>query len=163
MIHRKVTLSYSEANVLILETHRLKGKLHRAAVDGPAYIRRDEETGALREELYCWKGRLHREEGPARLEYNENGVAVVEWHCRHGWTHRDPKQGPARIERNETGTILLEESYCVNGWLYRDPADGPCQILREEDGQVSFESYYQWPRSTADRQRGVPPKTPSPR
>ena len=97
-----------ETGIVLLEMHRLNGRLHRNSKQGPALIHRHPDTGTVIEERYYWNGRLHREDGAAVLEYNYlNSVPMSEMYYRHGLIHRDPKQGPARLERNDSGTILL--------------------------------------------------------
>lgn len=123
-----------------IETFRLNRRLHRDSRDGPAYILRDGETGSLLEERYYWHGRLHRMEGPAKLEYWDN-VVVEEMYYRHGLVHRDPADGPAWIQRNRPGTVVIAEHYFVNDQLYRDPAHGPYEITRYETGEIEFEIY----------------------
>lgn len=53
-----------------MEAYRLNGQRHRDPNEGPAHIYRDRETGAVAQELYYWHGRLHRDGGPAKVEYN---------------------------------------------------------------------------------------------
>jgi hypothetical protein len=164
MPYRKVTLIYSDTNMVVLETHRMDDKLHRSEEEGPACIHRDEETSAVLEERYYWKGRLHRERGPAVIKYNIGTIAVVEMYYRHGSMHRDPKHGPAWVERDHTGTLVLIESYHLNGRPFRDPADGPQHIERREDGCIEHEAYSEpRSRSHAGRRPGPPIlKNPSP-
>jgi hypothetical protein len=49
-----------ETGIVLLETHRLNGRLHRNSKQGAAYIRRHPNTGAVIEERYYWNARLYR-------------------------------------------------------------------------------------------------------
>jgi len=138
-----------DTGVVTLEAFRLNGKLHRNHHEGPAYICRSAENGRLVYERYYWHGRLHREGGPAKIEYDLTGkIALEEMYYLHGFPHRDPMQGPAYIERNDHGVARVE-TYLVNGAKYRNPNHGPCSISRYEDGQIEHEEY-------SDREDAVP-------
>jgi hypothetical protein len=155
---REHSLIYdTETGVLIQESHRLDGKLHRDEKDGPALRAWSEVCRELAEECYYWNGRRHRDNGPAELAFNSNGSVHRECYYRHGSLHRDPKQGPALIERNVSGTVVVVESYYVNGRSFRDPADGPYHINRDEDGRIADELYSS--HRSAQRRRL---QTPSP-
>jgi hypothetical protein len=132
-----------DTGVIVMETHRLNGRLHRAPSEGPAYILRERGTVF---ERYYWKGRLHRENGPAWIHYDEDtGVRFVEDYYRHGLSHRDPDDGPSLVVRSDDGRVIMEEAYCFNDKLYRDPAIGPCYIGRDRSGRINRQDY-----STAD-------------
>src|SRR5580704_11435597 len=75
---------------------------------GPAEIVRCAATGIVVEERYYWHGRLHRLDGPARLEYNGKGVVTLEMYFIYGSLHVD-REGPAWIERDEAGTVVIAE------------------------------------------------------
>jgi len=154
-----------ETGVIVCEMHRLDGRLHRDPTEGPAYTTRT-DNGDVVEERYYWHGRLHREDGPAKLAYDVEDRPWREMHYRHGFLHRDPKQGPAWVERDGDGATT--ESYYFNGEPYRDPADGPWAIQRSESGEIIFEQYCDagevvLPSHPSSRShRPVPARTPLP-
>jgi hypothetical protein len=150
--------------LIAVEMHRLNGRLHRDSSEGPAFIART-ETGEVGEERYYWKGRLHREGGPAKLEYSVDGRAGVEMYYRHGLLHRDPQQGPAWIERYLH--IIVAESYFVSGEPYRDPADGPWHISRFNSGKIEHVLFSESKEGTIGRptrggRASLPGRPPSP-
>ena len=131
-----------DTGVVVLESYRLNGKLHRDSKEGPAYIYRNNEDGRVAWERFYWNGRLHREDGPAKVEYNIDGTVMLdEMYYRHGLLHRDPKQGPAWIERSGDGSIMISAGYYLNGKPYRDPSEGPCYIARFDDGTIDQEVF----------------------
>jgi hypothetical protein len=128
------------SGILVLETYRLDGKLHREPKDGPAYIRRSDEGFGIIEERYYWRGKLHRENGPAYILYADNQLILEEeYYHRHGVISRDPKEGPAWVEYFDG--VKVNEEYVLNGVRYRDPADGPCYISRSFDGTVHLQEF----------------------
>jgi len=128
-----------DTGVIFLETHRLNGQLHRDPVEGPAHVRRNE--GSVYERYY-WKGRLHREDGPARIVLDEEtGIRISELYYRHGLYHRNPTEGPAIIFRDPENGTVLTEVYKLFNETYRDPAVGPCHIERERSGKVTEELF----------------------
>jgi hypothetical protein len=144
-----------ETRVVVLETYRQSHRLHRDSTEGPAYIRREPQTGIVLEERYYRHGRYHRDDGPAVVRYSAvNSVPFYEMYYHDGLMHRDPKEGPARIERNWDGSLVLIESYYVYGHPYRDPADGPNHRERREDGSIDCEYYSESNERRPSRKRG---------
>jgi hypothetical protein len=167
MTLRKVTMLYSKTGgVTVSEEYFLNGLRHRNPEEGPACIYRREkngdisaEHGQIAEERYYQNGRLHRENGPAVVRYDWDGVtAIEEWYYRHGKMHRDPKRGPARIERYDAaanGGVVLIEGYYVNGRPFRDPSDGPDYLERRADGSVEEAQYSNPPSAKRPAHRRV--------
>jgi hypothetical protein len=58
----------------------------------------------------------------------------------YGKLHRE--NGPARIERDRKSDVVVREAYVRNGEPYRDPAEGPAVIWRDrKSGAVIGEAY----------------------
>lgn len=145
------------------------GQIHRN--NGPAVTETFAETGDIYSQHWCVNGVRHRENAPARetyfegksraesiIEYYQNGVLhredgpallsrdlegmvrVEEWKVK-GEYHR-ASGGPAyRLRDYETG-VTLEEFYYVNGEMHRD-GDKPAFIERHHgSGVVVQESFY---------------------
>jgi hypothetical protein len=91
--------------------------------------------GALIEEFYR-NGKLHRENGPARIEQQPDGSHYGEYWYRDGQQHCS--DGPAVVEREADGSVA--EEYWVNGKLHRD--DGPAEIEYGPDGFIGYQSYW---------------------
>jgi hypothetical protein len=79
-------------------------------------------------------GKLHREDGPAEILY-ENGQKIIEYWYHDGKWHRD--DGPAVIAYKD-GRISGER-WCRYGEYHRD--DGPA-IIWYENGQKTTEFWY---------------------
>jgi hypothetical protein len=110
-----------DSGIVVEETYRLNGRLHRPCNEGPAVIERSTENGGISRELYYRHGRRHRLNGPARIDYVLAGpIVCLEMHYRNGRIHRDPNEGPAWTERDGRGK-LREESYWVNDHPYDAP------------------------------------------
>ena len=134
----------------------------------PAIIKFDRTGKKVSEEWYTKKNTLHRVDGPAITEYNDDKTREV-W-CYDGTIHRtddgpsivnrlngkvvsqywnkDGKQhrinGPAVIEYYEDGNKKLEEWY-IEGRLHR--LDGPAQVKYEnwngiDNDKKKFEGWY---------------------
>jgi hypothetical protein len=95
----------------------------------------------LKEEWFNKDNKLHREDGPAYIEYyeNENGNIWREVYYINGNIHRE--DGPACIYyyENENGNIW-REVYYINGNIHRE--DGPHVIDYFENGSIKAEWYY---------------------
>lgn len=91
-------------------------------------------------------GNRHREDGPAVIEYREDGrIREEEW-----WfsdrLHRagaGPEDGPAVIVYREDGSVK-QRTWYHHGRLHR--AGGPAEILYGEDGTVKKERWYLYGR-----------------
>ena len=111
--------------VVVEETYRLDGRLHRDEFEGPAIIRRDAASGLIVAMQYWSHGLRHRSTGPASIQRIVSGRTErhIETYYRHGVLHRDPSQGPAMVVWFD-GSVF-EACYVVNGVDYRNPAEGP--------------------------------------
>jgi hypothetical protein len=67
----------------VVEWLSASGQLHRDPREGPALIVRY-PTGRIMEECYCLHDRCHREDGPAVIEYAEDGSVRGEEYWLHG-------------------------------------------------------------------------------
>ncbi len=67
----------------VIEWLSASGQLHRDPREGPALIVRY-PTGRVMEECYCLHDRCHREDGPAVIEYAEDGSIRGEECWLHG-------------------------------------------------------------------------------
>ena len=131
---------------LLVVKHRYNGMYHRDPSEGPAIIyytpNKDNEIDTV---IYCWRGRRHRKDGPAMIEYVDTvegkRIAMLEMYYRHGKLHRDFKDGPAWIERDGRSGRVISEYYYRDGRLYRDPAEGPDEKTWFDSGDVEYENY----------------------
>ncbi len=92
------------------------GKI-RHRKNGPAYIMTDSGTGEVRHESWYENGKLHRETGPAVIDYD--GVVVT----RESWylddkLHRE--NGPASIFRDAKTGDMKYQGWFINGSPHRD-------------------------------------------
>jgi uncharacterized protein len=145
-LRHRSTIVDMDTGVVIEETYRLDGRLHRDQTEGPAQILRRSDSGQVTSECYYWNGRLHREDGPAQIHYRVDtkkpyakGYPYIIGYYRHGKLHRDQKEGPARIECYRG--VVVEEHYAVHNKVCRDPEDGPCHISRNGDGSIAYSRY----------------------
>lgn len=79
----------------------------------------------------------HRLDGPALVEYYQNGVTKSEEWFIKGKCHR--LDDPATIEYDDTGRILIERWY-VNDKAHR--INGPAFIIYHPNGTIVFEAWY---------------------
>ncbi len=145
------------------ETWSKDGVLHNAR--GPAVTVRNWSGVAVLQEYYH-EGRLHRLDGPARIEEDETwrrvtcfaegwehsasgpsyqelhkptGLITEERWLRHGRPHRH--DGPAFIARDPQTGIAVSEAWSINGAHHRE--NGPAVIQRHrETGIVIGESWH---------------------
>ena len=82
-------------------------------------------------------GELHREDGPAFIQYYTFGPVETEQFFRFDEPHRI--SGPALIEYYPDGSIEYEAFY-LNGEYHR--TDGPSEISYHEDGEVHSEWFH---------------------
>jgi uncharacterized protein len=124
MSDRPIHIQITDLNtgVVIEDTYRLNGRLHRPFREGPAVTYRSaEEGGAVTEEWYYWDGRVHRLDGPAKILNHHIGPKLRhEVYYRHGRIHRDPHEGPAWIEYDEDGNVH-SQGYFANGYPRKKP------------------------------------------
>ena len=81
--------------------------------DGPAYI--EYESGLIVNEIYLIYNKRHRLDGPAYIEYDNYGNIIVAEYYVNGILHR--LDGPAILEYDHVG-ITIRESYYINGYHY---------------------------------------------
>ncbi|MGW1425730.1 hypothetical protein ACWAT4_37010 [Bradyrhizobium manausense] len=136
------------------QEYRLNEELHRPENEGPARIDRHRELGVVDSEEYYWKGKLHREDGPAVTDYQNDEIVQQKWY-RHGVLHRDPKEGPAWLLWDSG--VVIEEKYLVYGRYYRRPEDGPYKIERDYKTGEVLEQFTMTAEETS-RPAPAPPK-----
>ena len=106
------------------------------------------DTMKIESILYEYDEEPHREDGPARIEFDENnGDINYEQYYKDGAPFR--KDGPAIIKYHSNGNVA-HEVYCTipvpkddpwkEGIIHRE--DGPADILYYEDGSVMQASWY---------------------
>ena len=83
------------------------------------------------------KGQLHCEDGPAFINYYENGSKKYEAYYLNDKLHRT--DGPATIGYYENGSKNYEVYYS-NGQIHR--IDGPAYIHYFKNGNKKYEQYY---------------------
>jgi hypothetical protein len=107
---------------------------------GPAYIEYKPD-GTVFRETWMREGDWHRApgEGPASTVRQANGITVEHW-CVHGQAHRDPNEGAARIFRDKVKGTVREE-FLVEG-EYRRGCDGPARVYRDAAGNVVEDLYW---------------------
>lgn len=104
--------------------------------DGPAYIEYDYDGGIFKES-YFQNGRCFRKEDlPCYIKYDINGNVVEEIYYKDGVIHRD-NDLPAKIVRTENGRIQTV-SWFTDGVIGRK--NGPAEIERY-DNNISFYFY----------------------
>ena len=103
---------------------------------GPAIINYNEDGSVSYEEYYI-NNELHREDGPAIIHYYDNGSIESEEYYFNSQRHRE--DGPAFIKYYKNGSIQLEEYY-INGKLHRE--NGSAISSYYENGHIAYEAYY---------------------
>jgi hypothetical protein len=97
----------------------------------------NDRKGLLCKEWVNEAGVLHREDGPAHIQYNCDGSIKWEQFCVNGRIHRE--SGPADIFYYSDGSVRSEFFY-IKGVLHRE--DGPACIQYNFDGSILSESFY---------------------
>ena len=106
--------------------------------NGPAKIYYNEDE-TIDREIWYYNGIIHRIDGPAKIYYHENGIVDTEIWFKNGKRYRE--NGPIHINYDEYGNILLESWY---GELkYRN--DGPIYIsyYYPDNNIINNENIYQ--------------------
>jgi antitoxin component YwqK of YwqJK toxin-antitoxin module len=85
--------------------------------NGPAYINYY-ENGKIRYQLWYINGNLHNENGPANIWYYKNGKIKSQLWCINGNNHNE--NGPAFIDYYANGQIKYQ-SWLINGKHLSDP------------------------------------------
>ena len=88
-----------------------------------------------------WKnenGEHHNENGPAVIQYDQNGnVSYKEWYVN-GEHHN--KNGPARIAYYENGNVKYKSWY-INGQCHNE--NGPAYIEYDQSGNIIKQEYWE--------------------
>lgn len=98
------------------------------------------ENGNVKYEQYYYhniKNYLHREDGPASIEYYESGALLKKIYIIEDLWHRE--DGPAYISYYENGKVQ-EYNWFIENKLHR--TDGPASTLYHENGSLNIEEYY---------------------
>jgi len=108
----------------------VNGSHHRPEADGPAVTYRDPETGRVIRQEYYLDGKTHRVDGPAYVEYRDDGSFL----CESG-TATVAGTAIRHRARRPHGSILRRATdtriFFVNGRLHRDPAEGPADTVHD--------------------------------
>jgi len=80
---------------------------------------------------------LHKEDGPAHIQYYEDGTISTRAWGVNGMDHRE--NGPAYESYFDDGNKKMEVWY-LNGIKHRE--DGPAYIFYNRDGTINTEEYY---------------------
>jgi antitoxin component YwqK of YwqJK toxin-antitoxin module len=91
----------------------------------------------IEEEWLDKDNKRHREDGPAKINYYENGNIKREGYYLNGKRYRE--DGPSIMEYYENGNIK-EKGYHINDKLHRE--DGPARIEYYLNGNIQDEQYY---------------------
>lgn len=90
---------------------------------------------------YNDNSKLHREDGPAIINYNSNGNILDEIYFINGLEHRS--DGPAVIQyytADEHKNKIKREVYYKNGLCHRE--DGPAEICYNISGKILISKYF---------------------
>lgn len=98
----------------------------------------DDYGNLWEKQYYNRDDQFHREDGPAKIFYYENGEFLRKEYYQNDELHRE--DGPAVIYYYENGQIE-EEVYYQNGEIHRE--DGPAVIGYDEEGDVASREYWQ--------------------
>ena len=91
----------------------LNGKLHRS--NGPAYILCSKKLHLI-EYVYIIHSKVHREHGPSSVHYKNGRISSVSYHQNNVY-HRE--NGYARIKFNENHQMMLVERSLKGKKIYR--------------------------------------------
>lgn len=145
-----------DTGVTVEEIYWQNHKKHREPSEGPAVVKRNAETGAVRLEEYWLDGQLHRENGPATIMWTPEGTLSAEQYFWHGIQHREPGEGPALVTYYSTSA--RGEIYMRHGKKHRDPKDGPAVISHNpETGAISRQEYWYEGKKVRAPRRGPAP------
>jgi hypothetical protein len=81
-------------------------------------------------------GILHREDGPAFLEYDKNGNIIEQVYYLSGRVHRDPKDGPASIWSTPGDPDIITEGYCSEDQPCAGPEGAATVTRNRKTGQI---------------------------
>lgn len=88
--------------------------------NGPAHVAYNDEGMVVSQKWYSM-AKLHRTGGPASIDYDDNGAVLAEeWYDNH---RRHRLGGPACVEYEAKSGKLLSMKWCMLGRLHRE--DGP--------------------------------------
>ena len=102
--------------------------------DGPAYI--GYENGEVVKETWALNGMFHNENGPAIIDY-ENGEVIEEYWYVNNFLHR--KDGPAWI-KYRNGKIVIQE-WWVNNRRFSKKDFGSLEMINEMQAWELFEPH----------------------
>lgn len=85
--------------------------------------------------IYC--NLFHRTDGPAIVEYDNNGDVKYEYYFQYGKKHNE--NGPAYIHRHDK--IIRYEKWIINDKTHR--LNKPAVLYYYDNGQLKFETYYE--------------------
>jgi len=105
--------------------------------DGPAQIEIDEDGEVILEEWYLEGQVCRKDGGPSIVEYCE-GDKVEETWCIGKIKHRE--NGPAVIRTDPDTDEVTREEWYINDALHRN--DGPAEIIREK-GVITSEAWWE--------------------
>ena len=88
-------------------------------------------------EYFNDNGQLHKEDGPARQRWYENGQLRFQAYFINGRRHNE--QGPARQRWYENGQLEFQEYY-INDQLHNE--QGPALECWNENGQLCLQEYW---------------------
>ena len=97
-----------------------------------AFLFKDENT-----EIFSLNGKFHNENGPAYINYWDNGNIEYQAYYINGFLHNI--NGPADIHFYKNGNVKMKEYY-INNKMHNEL--GPAHIQYDENGNVDYESYY---------------------
>lgn len=108
--------------------------------DGPARIEYDAVSGKVIAEKWYHYGHFHRMNGPAFVKYNHSGKVIVEQWFESNRLHR--VGGPALIEHDSEGGELWIEKWYDHARLHR--LDGPAYVeyKKEESSKIHCVKWY---------------------
>lgn len=104
--------------------------------DGPARIIYDDKNN-IEKEVWFYMGIQHRKGAPSKIEY-ENNVKRLEVWIENGFRHRI--DGPAEISYYEDGKTIKFTNIFKHGKLHRK--DGPAVLHYRKDGSSHIEQWH---------------------
>jgi hypothetical protein len=124
------------------------------------FIRYNSETdsgGKILTSAFRINGILHRDDGPAYIEYAKDGSIYIESYWKNGFCLRE--DGPAYILYHSSGNPRIIE-YRNQFGLHKE--DGPAKISYDDNGEVEYSSYWlygnkmsreEWYSKLSDKQK----------
>lgn len=116
-------------------------KVHN--VEFPATITFNKSFGHT-ELTYYIKGKKHREDGPAKICYNNKYVRILEEFYNNNSLYRNPPTSPSSIFRYDDGNIKEYIYSTRNGGIHR--LDYPAHIIYSKNATILKEEYFNYNR-----------------